>query len=136
MSSTSTSVNFPLWTTGRRKNSVARIRVTPGTGQLLVNEKSLDEYFNGHVRAKSQASAPLQIFRNTGYDFHVNVHGGGVTGQAGAIKLGISRAIVEIVPSQKQALHKEGFMTRDPRMVERKKPGQPKARRRFQHSKR
>jgi small subunit ribosomal protein S9 len=136
MSTTATALNFPIWATGRRKNSVARVRVIPGTGQLQVNKKSLDEFFAGHIRAKTNAAAPLQIFRSTGYDFHISVHGGGVTGQAGAIKLGLSRAIIEINPAQRPALHKEGFLTRDPRMVERKKPGQPKARRRFQHSKR
>lgn len=132
----STTTNFPIWATGRRKTSVARVQMLPGTGRLTVNEKSLDDYFTGHVRAKSVAASPLQVFRNTNYDFHISVQGGGVTGQAGAIKLGLARAIVEINPSQKSALHKEGMMTRDPRMVERKKPGQPKARRRFQHSKR
>jgi small subunit ribosomal protein S9 len=73
---------------------------------------------------------------SSGYDFHVSVIGGGVTGQSGAIKLGLARALVEIDPTQRSAFRKEGFLTRDPRMVERKKPGQPKARRRFQHSKR
>jgi small subunit ribosomal protein S9 len=134
--STPSTVNFPVWATGRRKTSVARVRVVPGTGQLLINNKSLDEYFTGHVRAKSEAAAPLQQSRSTGFDFHVSVLGGGVTGQAGAVKLGLARALVEINPSQKTSFRKEGFLTRDPRMVERKKPGQPKARRRFQHSKR
>ena len=136
MSTTTTSVSFPVWATGRRKTSVARVRVIPGTGQILINEKSLDDYFAGHVRAKAEAVAPMQQSRNTGYDFHVSVLGGGVTGQAGAVKLGIARALVVINPNQKTTFRKEGFLTRDPRMVERKKPGQPKARRRFQHSKR
>jgi len=128
--------NFPIWSTGRRKTSVARVRMMPGTGQLLINDKSLDDYFVGHVRAKSEATAPLNHTRTTSYDFHITVEGGGVQGQAGAIKLGLSRALVEVNPSLRPSLHKEGFLTRDPRMVERKKPGQPKARRRFQHSKR
>lgn len=136
MSNSVSDNEFPVWATGRRKCSVARVRVVQGTGQLLVNNKSLDDFFGGHVRAKVQAIAPLQVFRNTGFDFHVTVEGGGVSGQAGAIKLGLSRAIIELNPSQKPILHKEGYLTRDPRMVERKKPGQPKARRRFQHSKR
>jgi len=129
-------LSFPIWSVGRRKTSVARVRVIPGTGQLLINDKSLDDYFVGHVRAKSEATAPLNHVRTTSYDFHVTVEGGGVHGQAGAIKLGLARALIEVNPSQRASLHKEGFLSRDPRMVERKKPGQPKARRRFQHSKR
>ena len=133
----STTINFPIWATGRRKTSVARVRVVQGSGQLLVNDKSINDYFGGHIRARSEATAPLQIARSTaGFDFHITVSGGGVTGQAGAVKLGISRALLEIDPSQKTLFRKEGFLTRDPRMVERKKPGQPKSRRRFQHSKR
>ncbi|MCB4755909.1 MAG: 30S ribosomal protein S9 [Elusimicrobia bacterium] len=130
-------LNYPLWTTGRRKESVARVRIVPGDGKLLVNDKSMDDYFGGHRRAKVEAMAPLQLTKvGTNYNFFVSVMGGGVSGQSGAIKLGLARAIAEIDPAQKSALRKGGFLTRDPRMVERKKPGQPKARRRFQHSKR
>lgn len=132
----SNEIQFPLWATGRRKTSIARVRVVEGTGQLLINSKSLDDYFTGHVRSKAEASLPLQQFRSTSYDFHINVEGGGVHGQAGAVKLGLARAIVNLSPSLKSVFRKEGLLTRDPRMVERKKPGQPKARRRFQHSKR
>ncbi len=133
----STPIQFPIWATGRRKESVARVRVIPGTGQFLVNDKSLGDYFGGHQRAKTEAMLPLQISKAlASYDFHITVSGGGVTGQAGAIRLGIARALVIIDPTQKPIFRKEGYMTRDPRMVERKKPGQPKARRRFQHSKR
>lgn len=129
--------DFPIWTTGRRKESVARVRVVPGSGQLLINNKSITDYFGGHVRAKSEATAPLQHSRNVAsLDFHISVIGGGVAGQAGAVKLGIARAIAEIDPAQRPLLRRDGFLTRDPRMVERKKAGQPKARRRFQHSKR
>jgi len=132
-----TELEFPLWATGRRKESVARVRVIRGTGQLVVNSKSVNDYFGGHTRARSEATAPLQSNKHVAsYDFHVTVLGGGVTGQSGAIKLGLARALVEIDPTQRSAFRKEGFLTRDPRMVERKKPGQPKARRRFQHSKR
>jgi small subunit ribosomal protein S9 len=132
-----TTVSFPVWATGRRKTSIARVRVIEGSGQLFINNKSLNDFFVGHVRAKSEATAPLHAMRSaTAYDFHISVLGGGVSGQAGAVKLGISRALIEIDPSQKTLFRKEGFLTRDPRMVERKKPGQPKARRRFQHSKR
>ena len=132
-----TEATFPVWTTGRRKESVARVRVVSGTGRLIINEKPLADYFGGHIRAKAEASAPLQMSKNVAsYDIFVTVVGGGVTGQAGAIKLGIARALVSIDPQQRAAFRKAGLLTRDPRMVERKKPGQPKARRRFQHSKR
>ncbi|MCG3205166.1 MAG: 30S ribosomal protein S9 [Elusimicrobia bacterium] len=134
---TVTSVSFPLWTTGRRKESVARVRVIQGTGQLLINNKSVNEYFGGHPRAKADATAPLHHARGANaMDFHITVVGGGVTGQSGAVRHGIARAIVALEPNLRTILHKEGLLTRDPRMVERKKPGQPKARRRFQHSKR
>lgn len=130
-------IKYPIWATGRRKSSTARVRVVPGTGRLTVNKKSLDDYFQGHLRARGEAASPLQKARSqNSHDYFISVEGGGVTGQAGAIKLGISRAIGVIDPSIKPTLRKEGFLTRDPRMVERKKPGQPKARRRFQHSKR
>jgi len=132
-----TTASFPLWTTGRRKESVARVRVVPGTGRLVINDKSINDYFGGHVRARALATAPLQQTRSaTSYDFDISVLGGGVTGQSGAVQLGLARALVEIEPALRVSLRKEGFLTRDPRMVERKKPGQPKARRRFQHSKR
>src|SRR4051812_16022707 len=125
------SANFPIWATGRRKTSIARVRVVQGSGKIVINEKSVNDYFSGHVRARSEATAPIAVSRSTaGFDFHVTVSGGGVSGQAGAVKLGISRALVVIDPSHKTLFRKEGFLTRDPRMVERKKPGQPKARRR------
>jgi small subunit ribosomal protein S9 len=130
-------IEFPLWSTGRRKESVARVRVIPGSGRLLINDKSVNDYFGGHVRARMEATAPLQLSRGSnGFDYHISVLGGGVSGQSGAVQLGLARAIVEIDPTLRTTLRKEGFLTRDPRMVERKKPGQPKARRRFQHSKR
>ena len=130
-------IEFPVWATGRRKTSVARVRVVPGTGHLLVNNKPLNDYFRGHVRAASDAAAPLHVAKSAAsFDIHVSVVGGGVTGQAGAVKLGLARAFVSMDPSKKPLFKKEGLLKRDPRMVERKKPGQPKARRRFQHSKR
>ncbi len=129
--------NFPIWTVGRRKESVARVRVVPGSGQLLINSKTMNDYFGGHIHAKAEAQSPLQMAKTVAsFDFHVAVEGGGVTGQAGAIKLGLARALLELDPELRKSLKKEGFLKRDPRMVERKKPGQPKARRRFQHSKR
>jgi len=133
----STATQFPIWATGRRKTSVARVRVIPGSGRVLINDKAINDYFQGQVRAQSDAAAPLQFMKNvSNFDIFITVTGGGVTGQAGAVQLGLARAFVEINPSHRATFRKEGFLTRDPRMVERKKPGQPKARRRFQHSKR
>jgi small subunit ribosomal protein S9 len=128
----------PLWATGRRKTAVVRVRVVPGEGRLIVNSRSLDEFFAGHERQKTSAISPLKLAKtplNT-YDIFVNTQGGGVTGQAEAIRLGLARALVEMDPKLRSALRAKGFLTRDPRMVERKKSGQPKARRRYQHSKR
>ena len=123
-------------TIGRRKTSIARIYLTPGKGEILVNDRDLKEYFISeiHQTLVKQALAALKL--ETSYDVTVNVEGGGVTGQAEAVRLGIARALVELNPESKPALRKEGFMTRDSRMVERKKPGRRKARRRFQFSKR
>ena len=123
-------------TIGRRKTSIARIYLTPGKGEILVNDRDLKEYFISeiHQTLVKQALAALKL--ETSYDVTVNVEGGGVTGQAEAVRLGIARALVELNPESKPTLRKEGFMTRDSRMVERKKPGRRKARRRFQFSKR
>ena len=130
-------IEYPLWSVGRRKESIARVRTIPGTGRLLINDKSVNDYFGGHVRARMVAVLPLQHSRSANsFDYHITVLGGGVTGQSGAVSLGLARAIVEIDPTLRVALRRDGLLTRDPRMVERKKPGQPKARRRFQHSKR
>jgi small subunit ribosomal protein S9 len=127
----------PIVTVGRRKCAIARVRTMAGNGVITVNNHTLDEYFGGLWRHKKMATKPLELFPGAkGYDFNIDVMGGGVTGQADAIRHGIARAIVEIDPSLKLTLKKEGLMTRDPRMVERKKPGQPKARKRFQFSKR
>ena len=126
----------PLWATGRRKNAIARVRLVPGEGRLSINGKSLEEYFGGHERQKASVLEPMKIQALGGYDIFVNTHGGGITGQAGAIRLGVSRAIVALDEKLRGALRAKGLLTRDSRMVERKKYGQPKARRRFQHSKR
>src|SRR5262245_31018162 len=100
MATASHIVNFPVWATGRRKTSVARVRVVEGSGQVLINNKSVGDFFTGHVRAKAEATAPLNAMRSAaGFDFHVSVVGGGVNGQAGAVKLGLSRALIEIDPS-------------------------------------
>lgn len=123
--------------TGRRKTSVARITVSQGDGKVLINGDNIDNYFRGLERHKIMALYPLKLFPSSnGYDFNIDVKGGGFTGQAGAIRHGIARAIIKIDPNLKHNLKKEGLLTRDPRMVERKKPGKPKARKRFQFSKR
>jgi len=127
----------PLWTKGGRKTSMARVRVIPGQGRLFINAKSVEDYFGGHARQKATVMAALKLVPSLNtYDLIVNAQGGGVTGQAGAIRMALARAIVAMDPNTRSALRKLGFLTRDPRMVERKKYGQPKARRRFQHSKR
>ena len=123
--------------TGRRKTSVARVRVVQGTGKVIVNDKDVNVYFNGLERHQRDAVRPLGLFSSSkAYDYIVIANGGGITGQAGAISLGIARALLKLEPNLKASLRKEGLLTRDPRMVERKKSGQPKARKRFQFSKR
>ena len=123
-------------TLGRRKTSVARVYMTPGKGNVTVNKKDYKEFFPVPV-LQSKIEQPFNLTETSGkYDITVNVAGGGINGQAEAIRLGISRALVEISEENKPLLKEHGLMTRDPRMVERKKPGQPKARKKFQFSKR
>ncbi len=124
------------WGTGRRKTSVARVRIRPGDGKMVINKKQLVEYFKTEQN-RSAVLSPLQMAKaEKTLDVFVNVNGGGTTGQAGATVLGIARALKIYDPGLAQALRDGGFLTRDPRMVERKKPGQSGARRRFQFSKR
>jgi small subunit ribosomal protein S9 len=121
---------------GRRKTSVARVYLTKGSGKVTVNNKDYKVAFPIAV-LQSKIEQPFNITNTTGqYDVKVNVFGGGINGQAEAIRLGISRALVEVAEENKTLLKSEGLMTRDPRMVERKKSGQPKARKKFQFSKR
>ncbi len=123
-------------TSGRRKTSVARIFVKPGKGNITINDKALEVYFTipAHQNVVKQ---PLAITENVeNYDISVNVRGGGVNGQAGAVSLAIAKAMVNVDPEYKKSLRDKGLMTRDARMVERKKPGQKKARKKFQFSKR
>ena len=121
---------------GRRKSAVARVYVTEGTGKITINKKDLTEYFPNPI-LQFVVKQPLALLDVTEkYDVKVNIFGGGYTGQSQALRLAIARALVKINAEDKKALRAEGFMTRDPREVERKKPGQPKARRRFQFSKR
>lgn len=123
-------------TLGRRKTSVARVYLMKGTGKVTVNKRDYKDFFTVAV-LQSKVEQPFQLTDTVGqYDVKVNVAGGGVNGQAEAIRLGISRALVKVSEDLKPMLKAEGLMTRDPRMVERKKPGQPKARKKFQFSKR
>jgi len=124
------------YATGRRKESTARVWVKEGNGTIVVNGRPLDEYF-GRETSKMILNQPLQILEQVGkVDVTVNVVGGGLSGQAGAIRHGLSRALCLLNPEFRTPLKKAGFLTRDARVVERKKYGQPGARRRFQFSKR
>lgn len=123
-------------TIGRRKTSIARVYVKPGKGTILVNDRELNTYFTSEIHQICVKQA-LTITKLDGtYDVTVNVEGGGNKGQAEAIRLGIARALVKINTEHRPPLKKEGLLTRDSRMVERKKPGRRKARRKFQFSKR
>ena len=124
------------WGTGRRKKAVARVRLVPGSGTVVVNKRTLDEYF-GLDTMKYIVHQPLNLVNAADkFDVYVNVCGGGYTGQAGAIRHGIARALIEADAGYKAELKKAGFLTRDPRMKERKKYGLKKARRAPQFSKR
>ncbi|MFY0600041.1 MAG: 30S ribosomal protein S9 [Cyclobacteriaceae bacterium] len=123
-------------TIGRRKTAVARVYFQSGKGKITVNSKELNTYFPSEI-LQLIVKQPLETLEADGnFDIDINVDGGGPKGQAEAVRLAISRALVIADPENKPALKKEGFMTRDPRMVERKKPGRRKARRKFQFSKR
>lgn len=123
-------------TSGRRKTAVARIYMKPGNGQITVNKKDYKEYFSTGI-LQYVVTQPFGITNNEGkYDLNVNLDGGGIKGQAEALRLAISKALVEINPEYRPSLKEKGLLRRDPRMVERKKPGQKKARKKFQFSKR
>jgi small subunit ribosomal protein S9 len=123
-------------TIGRRKTSVARIYMSEGKGTILINKRDYKEYFPTGV-LQYKINQPFQLTSTEGkFDVNVNVQGGGVNGQVEAVRLAIARALVEVSADNKPLLKAESLMTRDPRMVERKKPGQPKARKKFQFSKR
>ena len=121
---------------GRRKSAVARIFVTEGNGKITINKKDLQDYFPSSILQYVVKQPLLKLDVVEKYDIKVNLDGGGFTGQSQALRLAIARALVKINPEDKKALRSEGFLTRDAREVERKKPGRPKARRRFQFSKR
>lgn len=123
--------------TGRRKTAVAQVALLKGKGNITVNTKPLDEYFGNHTRCKAMVKSPLVVTNlEKEYDVTARVNGGGVSAQAGALRHAIARSLAQISEDVKKAVKKAGYLTRDPRMVERKKPGQPGARKRFQFSKR
>ena len=120
---------------GRRKKAIARVRLVPGSGNILINKRELDNYF-GLETLKMTVRQPLVLTKTTGFDVLVSVNGGGLTGQSGAIRHGLSRALIKANPELRPELKKAGFLTRDPRMKERKKYGLKAARRAPQFSKR
>lgn len=124
------------WGTGRRKTSVARVRIRPGNGKILINKRELEQYFTRDQDRKAVGAALRLVHAEKSFDIFVNVRGGGMTGQAGAALLGVARALKTYDENYLPALRDSGLLTRDPRMVERKKPGQAGARKRFQFSKR
>jgi len=125
-----------IQTVGRRKRSVARVLLTPGTGQWKVNGRTMADYFPRPTH-QIRLEEPLKVTDNVGtFDVTVRVRGGGLTGQSDAVRMGLARALVELDEENRAALREKGMLTRDPRQVERKKPGRPKARKRFQFSKR
>ena len=125
-----------IYATGRRKPTIARVWMKPGTGEITINKRTMDEYF-GRPTSKMVVRQPLELTDNIGkFDINVNVCGGGPSGQAGAIKHGITKALLEVDPELRASLKKAGFITRDSRIKERKKYGKRGARRSFQFSKR
>jgi small subunit ribosomal protein S9 len=128
--------SYDLHTIGRRKSAVARVYVSRGTGKFLINSRDVQNYFP-KATSRYIVNQPLNLLKvNENYDFKINVKGGGVTGQAGAIRLGIARALLKLAPASRAELKAAGFLTRDARKVERKKPGKSGARKSYQFSKR
>ena len=122
--------------TGRRKTAVARVRIAEGSGQIVVNGRAFEDYFTT-ITLQNQLTVPMQLTNTRqSIDVFANTNGGGITGQVGAIRLGIARALIVKDPELRGVLKKGGMLTRDPRAKERKKPGRPGARKRFQFSKR
>jgi len=125
------------WGTPRRKAAVARVRLLPGNGNVVINERPVEDYLGGREALLRQLNLPLEATQNIGrFDIHANVHGGGVSGQVGAIRLGVARALLTLDPEYRSSLREDGLLTRDPRAKERKKYGRKRARKRFQFSKR
>jgi small subunit ribosomal protein S9 len=128
--------SYDVHTIGRRKSAVARVYVSRGTGKIFINTRDVTNYFP-KATSRYIVYQPLNLMKvNEAYDFKINVKGGGVTGQAGAIRLGIARAILKLTPNSRAELKAAGFLTRDARKVERKKPGKSGARKSYQFSKR
>lgn len=128
--------SYDLHTIGRRKTSVARVYVSKGSGKIKINSRDVANYFP-KATSRYIVYQPLNLLKmNDNYDFNINVRGGGVTGQAGAIRLGIARALIKLAPNARGELKTAGFLTRDPRKVERKKYGKSGARKSYQFSKR
>jgi small subunit ribosomal protein S9 len=137
MQATDTAERVMYWGTGRRKSSVARVRLVPGNGQLTINGRTGDDYLQFNPSYLSVTKAPLETLGlESDYDILVNVRGGGLTGQADAIRLGVARALCQLDPENRKPLKIEGYLTRDPRAKERKKYGLRKARKAPQFSKR
>lgn len=128
--------DFLARATGRRKEASASVRLLPGTGKFIINERDAEDYFHREVHLVTIRQPLALVQRLDQYDVHVNVKGGGETGQAEAIRHGLARALCQLDPDLRPILKKAGFLTRDPRAKERKKYGQPGARKRFQYSKR
>lgn len=137
MQATDSSKKVVYWGTGRRKAAIARVRLIPGTGDVVVNGKPGEIYFNRIANYLQSLKAPLETLGlENEYNILVNAHGGGLTGQADAVKLGVARALCQLSPENRQPLKAEGYLTRDPRAKERKKYGLHKARKAPQYSKR
>jgi len=126
----------PIQTVGRRKEAVVRVRLVPGTGAFHLNGRSLESYFPNKVHQQLIKAPLVTVDRVESFDIYAHLHGGGPSGQAGALRLGIARALIEVSPDDRPALKKAGFLTRDPRATERKKYGLKKARKAPQYSKR
>jgi len=126
----------PIQTVGRRKEAIVRVRLLPGTGQFTLNGRTIENYFPNKVHQQLIREPFVILEKAEQYDVVGILHGGGVSGQAGALRLGIARALIEIEPDDRPVLKKAGFLTRDPRAVERKKYGLKKARKAPQYSKR
>jgi len=125
------------WGTGRRKCAVARVRLVPGSGKIIINGRPYEDYVGGRRSLQPMVHVPLKLTEVEGrFDVYCNVHGGGISGQLGAIRHGLSRALTLADPAYRAPLKAEGLLTRDPRVKERKKYGRKKARKRFQFSKR
>ncbi|MCM6776149.1 30S ribosomal protein S9 [Nocardia sp. CDC159] len=129
-------IDRPVQTVGRRKEAVVRVRLVPGTGQFTLNGRSLENYFPNKVHQQLVKSPLVTVERTETFDVHARLVGGGPSGQAGALRLAIARALIEVTPEDRPALKRAGFLTRDPRATERKKYGLKKARKAPQYSKR